>query len=149
VKREFTMSKALSCAALAAATAIAGPAFAQATSPTKEAAPQTAAPQSAAPAPTAGQGPTSSTPAPGATTSSGTDAAANAGASTEVMSGMSVKDKSGAMIGEVKSVKGGIATIQMGSDTFTVETNKLGVSGGAANINASQADLKKMLPGKK
>jgi hypothetical protein len=165
VKREFTMPKTLSYAALAAAVAIAGPAFAQATSPTKEAAPQTAAPQSAVPPLTAGQAPAaatpptaaapsaappaSSAPAPGATAPTGTDAAANAGASTTLMSGMSVKDNTGALIGEVKSVKGGIATIQMGSDSFTVDTNKLGVSGGAANINASQAELKKMLPAKK
>ena len=75
--------------------------------------------------------------------------AANAGASTTLMSGMSVKDNTGALIGEVKSVKGGTATIQMGSDTFSVDTNKLGVAGGAATINASQAELKKMLPAKK
>ena len=52
-------------------------------------------------------------------------------------------------IGEVKAVKGGEATIQMGSDTFTVDTNKLGVSNGVASINATQAELKKMLPPKK
>jgi hypothetical protein len=62
---------------------------------------------------------------------------------------MSVKDNTGALIGEVKSIKGGVATIQMGADTFTVDSNKLGVAGGAATINASQAELKKMLPPKK
>ena len=36
----------------------------------------------------------------------------------------------------------------MGADTFTVDTNKLGVQGGAATINATQADIKKMLPKK-
>jgi hypothetical protein len=65
------------------------------------------------------------------------------------MSGMSVKDNTGALIGEVKAVKGGVATIQMGSDSFTVDTNKLGVANGVASINASQAELKKMLPAKK
>jgi len=64
------------------------------------------------------------------------------------MSGMSVKDNTGALIGEVKSVKNGIATITMGSDTFTVDAAKLGVANGAATINASQADIKKMLPKK-
>jgi len=49
----------------------------------------------------------------------------------------------------VKSVKDGVATIAMGSDTFTVDAGKLGVSGGAATINATQAELKKMLPAKK
>jgi hypothetical protein len=62
---------------------------------------------------------------------------------------MSVKDNTGALIGEVKSVTGGVATIQMGSDTFTVDANKLGVASGAATINATQAELKKMLPAKK
>jgi hypothetical protein len=64
------------------------------------------------------------------------------------MTGMSVKDNTGALIGEVKGLKNGIATIQMGSDTFTVDANKLGVTGGAATINATQAELKKMLPKK-
>jgi hypothetical protein len=36
----------------------------------------------------------------------------------------------------------------MGADTFNVDTAKLGVQGGAATINASQAELKKMLPKK-
>jgi hypothetical protein len=65
------------------------------------------------------------------------------------MSGMSVKDNTGALIGEVKSVKGGVATISMGADTFTVDSDKLGVAGGAATINASQAEIKKMMPPKK
>jgi hypothetical protein len=62
---------------------------------------------------------------------------------------MSVKDSTGALIGEVKSVKDGVATIAMGSDTFTVDSSKLGVTNGAATINATQAELKKMLPAKK
>lgn len=97
------------------------------------------------PSPTPSPGPAAP---PSASTGSSSDTAANAGAST-VMSGMSVKDNTGALIGEVKSVKGGLATIQMGSDTFTVDTDKLGVSNGVANINASQSELKKMLPPKK
>jgi hypothetical protein len=36
----------------------------------------------------------------------------------------------------------------MGSDTFTVDSSKLAVAGGSATINASQAELKKMLPKK-
>jgi len=62
---------------------------------------------------------------------------------------MSVKDNTGALIGEIKSLKGGVATIQMGSDTFSVDSSKLGVANGAATINATQAELKKMLPAKK
>jgi hypothetical protein len=61
---------------------------------------------------------------------------------------MSVKDNTGALIGEVTDLKGGVATIKMGSDTFTVDSSKLAVQGGAATINATQAELKKMLPKK-
>ncbi|MFL5295862.1 MAG: hypothetical protein ACJ798_05720 [Phenylobacterium sp.] len=105
-----------------------------------------AAPQSITPSPT----PPASDPgpAPAASAAVGANAAANTGAPTTVTSGMSVKDNTGALIGEIKSVKDGVATITMGSDTFAVETSKLGVSGGAATINATQADLKKMLPKK-
>jgi hypothetical protein len=147
------MIKILPYAALAAAIAIAGPALAQlpapavtaplATPPSSAVEPLPTAPPAAAPAPAA--------PAASATARTGasTDTAANAGASTTLMSGMSVKDNSGALIGEVKSIKAGVATIQMGSDTFTVDSSKLGVAGGAATINATQAELKKMLPAKK
>jgi len=102
-----------------------------------------------APAPaTQAEPPASSTPPATATAPTGADAAANAGASASLTTGMSVKDNTGALIGEVKGLKNGVATIQMGADTFTVDANKLGVAGGAATINASQAELKKMLPKK-
>jgi hypothetical protein len=170
------MPKILPYAALAAVIAIAGPALAQAPAPATAAplAPQAAppasvvaplptAPLAAAPAPaitapaaTAATAPATTTttttttaPKAAARTGASTDTAANAGASTTLMSGMSVKDNTGALIGEVKSVKAGVATIQMGSDTFTLDSNKLGVANGAATINASQAELKKMLPAKK
>jgi hypothetical protein len=61
---------------------------------------------------------------------------------------MSVHDKTGATIGQVTAVKGGMATIKMGSDTFSVETSKLAVQNGAATINATQAELKNMMPKK-
>ena len=101
-------------------------------------APTSAAPTTAAPPASAS-----------ARTGASADTAANAGASASLTTGMSVKDNTGALIGEVKGLKNGIATIQMGADTFTVDSNKLGVAGGAATINASQAELKKMLPAKK
>ncbi|MGZ6016603.1 MAG: hypothetical protein ACXWKM_12735, partial [Phenylobacterium sp.] len=82
-----------------------------------------------------------------APTGSSADTAAQAGSAT-LMTGMSVKDNTGALIGEVKAIKGSVATISMGSDTFTVDSDKLGVSGGAATINATQAEIKKMLPKK-
>jgi hypothetical protein len=148
------MPKTISYVALAAALAVAGPCLAQSTSstaaskpsaaappptssPTTEAAPQTAQPPASTP-------PTSA-PSSSAPTGAPSDTAANAGASTTLTSGMSVKDSTGALIGEVKSVKGGVATIAMGSDTFTVDSSKLGVSNGAATINATQAEIKGMM----
>ncbi len=99
-------------------------------------------------APALAQAPAASSPQPAPPAASGQDAAANVGASATVVTGMSVKDNTGALIGEVKALKDGVATIQMGSDTFSVDTNKLAVEGGAAKINATQAELKKMLPKK-
>jgi hypothetical protein len=58
---------------------------------------------------------------------------------------MSVKDNTGALIGEVTEVKAGVATIKMGTDTFAVDTTKLAVQDGAATINATQADIRGML----
>jgi hypothetical protein len=152
------MRKTIPCAALAAIIGIAGPALAQSTSTT--AAGQAAARGAAPPATTSAAPPTSTAPttsAPATTappasatapTGASADAAANAGASASVMSGMSVKDNTGAIIGEVKSVKGGVATISMGSDTFSVDAAKLGVANGVATINSTQADIKKMMPKK-
>ncbi|WP_372781522.1 hypothetical protein [Phenylobacterium sp.] len=153
------MQKMLSYAALAAALAIASPVLAQTPSSgaAKEAAPQTA-PQTTGTQPPAASGspsqaPTTTAPSttapPSATAPTGTNAAANAGASVDVASGMSVKDNTGTVIGQITAVKGDQATIKMGADTFTVDVSKLGVQGGAANINATQAEIKKMLPAKK
>ena len=133
------MQKMLSYAALAAVLAVASPVLAQIPS---SGASREAAPQAAPPSSTTSDSPSS------ASTPSGTNAAANAGASAEVASGMSVKDNTGTVIGQITAVKGDMATIKMGADTFTVDTSKLGVQGGAATINASQAELKKMLPKK-
>jgi hypothetical protein len=130
---------------IAMAALVGGPALAQAPTKTPEAAPQL---PSGPVNPTPAQAASPTAPPPAASTGATTDTAANAGAST-VMSGMSVKDSTGALIGEVKAVKNGEATIQMGSDTFSVDTSKLGVTNGVANINATQAELKKMLPPKK
>jgi hypothetical protein len=64
-----------------------------------------------------------------------------------------VKDKTGANIGQVTDVKADasgkqVATIKMGADTFAVDTAALAVDNGAAMINATQAELKAMLPKK-
>ena len=79
----------------------------------------------------------------------GADTAARASSGASVTTGMSVKDNTGALIGEVSALKGGVATIRMGSDTFTVDSDKLGVADGVATINASQSELRKMLPPRK
>ena len=90
---------------------------------------------------------TPAAPAAGASAATGVDASATA----KISSGMSVKDNTGALIGEVTAVKPDatgqdLATIRMGADVFTVETSKLALQGGAATINATQAELKSMLP---
>jgi hypothetical protein len=71
-----------------------------------------------------------------------------------VTAGLPVKDKTGASIGQVTEVKADasgkqVATIRMGADTFAVDTSALAVDNGAAMINATQAELKSMLPKKK
>ncbi|RAK59542.1 hypothetical protein DJ021_06865 [Phenylobacterium hankyongense] len=72
------------------------------------------------------------------------------GSNASVTTGMTVKDKTGAPIGQVTEVKADasgqqVATIKMGSDTFAVDTTRLGVQGGSATINATQAELKSMI----
>ena len=83
---------------------------------------------------------------PSASSPSGTDVSATA----PLAVGATVKDKTGASIGQVTAVKpdpGGkqVATIKMGTDTFAVETDKLAIADGSATINATQAELKAML----
>ncbi len=161
------MTKTLPYAALAAAfCAIAGTSLAQTPAPgapaqpgspatTSATTPSSPAPSSATSSatpsttnpPTAPSAAPSSAPAGAAPTGSSTDTTAHAGSAT-LMTGMSVKDNTGALIGEVKSIKGGVATISMGSSTFTVDSDKLGVTNGAATINATQAEIKGMLPKK-
>ncbi|HZZ31489.1 MAG TPA: hypothetical protein VFE10_05795 [Phenylobacterium sp.] len=106
-------------------------------------------PSAQAPAPAAAGAARSSSatsPSPSAAGASGADTAAHVGGGGGVTTGMSVKDNTGALIGEVSGLKGGVATVKMGSDTFSVDVDKLSVGNGVATINASQAELKKMLP---
>lgn len=119
-------------AALAIAT-FSAPAFAQ----DSAAAPPASEPAAEAP-------PTASSPA-------GSDASATA---ATLAVGATVKDNTGASIGQVTALKPDaasgkqVATIKMGTDTFAVETDKLAIADGSATINATQAELKGML-GKK
>ena len=83
---------------------------------------------------------------------SATTAATSAPAA--VTSGLTVKDKTGVAIGQVTDVKADgagkqVATIKMGADSFAVDTASLAVDNGAATINATQAEIKAMLPKKK
>lgn len=73
---------------------------------------------------------------------------AAASASASVAAGQTVKDKAGVTIGKVAEVKTDaasgkqIATIQMGAESFAVDTAALAVQGDAAVINATQAEIK-------
>jgi len=126
------MRQVLSAAAVVAALGLAAPAFAQATA--GEAAPPAGA---------------SADAKAGASAEAAAPSAAQAGANASVTAGMTVKDKTGASIGQVADVKtdGGktMATIKMGADTFAVDATNLGVADGSATINATQAEIQSML----
>ncbi len=141
-------------AALALCAALPAAAQSTAGSPSRSAPPasSTASP----PASTAVNPPSTMAPdptMPPATTSPGatsTGAAADASANAPITSGLSVKDKSGATIGQITQVKpdaGGkqTATIKMGADSFAVDTSALVVQNGAAVINSTQAELQGMI----
>lgn len=151
------MREVLSAAAAVAALAIAAPSFAQQSTTTDAATPPTSGSTGAgadaatdvgagvgAGASTDGGASTSTGPSTGAAPSAG-----QAGADASVTTGMTVKDKTGATIGQVSDVKteGGktMATIKMGAETFAVDAANLGVAGGSAMINASQAEIQQML----
>lgn len=87
------------------------------------------------------------TQAPPAASAQGSDASA---AAATLAVGATVKDKTGATIGSVSAVKPDaagkqVATIKMGADSFTVDTDKLAVADGSATINATADELKAML----
>jgi hypothetical protein len=124
------MSRLLSCVALAA-TVCAGSAL--------------AAGEPVNPAPGA------SAPAAEAAPAAATGAAANANATAPaVTAGLTVKDNTGAAIGQITALAPGpsgaqMATIKMGADTFTVAASSLVVDNGAAVINLTAAQLHDML----
>jgi hypothetical protein len=149
---------ALACAPQALAQASA-PAAAQpgAVNPMPPGASRTppAAPQAAPPAATPAAPTTAAPPSTTSNAQAPTGAAANtATTAPAVASGMTVKDNTGAAIGQITGITtdasgAQLAKIQMGADVFTVEVGKLGVQNGAATINATQAQLKSMLAGRK
>ena len=80
-----------------------------------------------------------------------TGASTDASASVPIpTSGLSVKDNTGATIGQITQVKPDgsgkqTATIKMGLDSFAVDTAALVVQNGSAVINSTQAELQGMI----
>jgi hypothetical protein len=139
------MQKIIVLAAAAASFAIAAPALGQAY---PGAQPSTSSSGAGTKTPA---GDPAGDPTANSSAAAGMNASTTAGSPSAIASGMSVKDKTGATIGQVTDVKADatgqqLATVKMGADTFTVETSKLAVQDGAATINATQAELKKMIP---
>jgi hypothetical protein len=145
------MRKVLSAAAAIAALGLAGPVFAQATSSsaTPPAEASTGAQAGATTGATAGAASGTTSGDAGASAAAAAPSAASTGTNASVSAGMTVKDKTGASIGQVADVKsdGGktMATIKMGADTFAVDAANLGVADGAATINATSDEIKSML----
>jgi hypothetical protein len=133
------MKSILTFGAAALALSIALPAAAQTAGSMTDKAP-TSPPASTAPADTA---------APPATASTG--AAADTSAATAALAvGLTVKDNTGAAIGQITQLKPDasgkqVATIKMGADTFAVDGANLAVRDGAAVVNATQAELQSMI----
>jgi hypothetical protein len=76
--------------------------------------------------------------------------AASTTATTGVLSvGQPVKDKTGAVIGQISDLKPGAAgqtaTVKMGDQSFSIGAESFVVQDGAAVINATQAELKSMI----
>jgi hypothetical protein len=104
---------------------------------------------SATPATPADPGTSAATPATPPEQAEAPSAAAS-GANASVTMGMDVKDNTGAKIGTVSDVKTDasgkqMATINMGADSFQVDTSRLAVEGGAATVNATADEIRQML----
>ena len=139
------MRSILTFGATALALTIALPAAAQTAGamPKSPASPPASSSTAAPPADTAGP------PSTGASASSGTATDASATAATLAV-GLTVKDNTGAAIGQITQLKPDasgkqVATIKMGSDTFAVDGANLAVQDGAAVINATQTELQGMI----
>lgn len=76
-------------------------------------------------------------------------AAATAPTSGALAVGLPVKDKTGAVIGEITELKpassGQQATVKMGDQSFSIGAQSFVVMNGAAVINATQDQLKQMI----
>lgn len=127
----FTMTLAVAAAALATALpALAGP---YDTSGKSDQSAQSAPAEQSAPS-AESRSSAASTMAPSATT---------------LAVGQTVKDKTGAVIGEISELKPGpsgqAATVKMGDQSFVIGADSLVVQDGAAVINATQAELREMI----
>ncbi|HEY1449032.1 MAG TPA: hypothetical protein VGF33_10895 [Caulobacteraceae bacterium] len=155
----------LAAAAAIFALPLAGLAQSQTTSPpassgaapatTGQSAPAQSAPAQSAPAQSA---PAQSAPAqsaPSASTGAAANTSATAGSATEPLAaGMTVKDNTGAAIGQIAKLGAdasgkAMATIKMGADTFQAPAEVLAVQNGAATINLTKAEIDAQLHGKK
>jgi len=139
-----SLSSAVSCAVLAASLALTSSALA---APAASSAPAAATQTPAAAAAT--QAPAAATQTPA--TAAGAQAAASAGVDASVTVGMAVKDSTGASIGQVTALNPdasgkNMATIKMGTQSFAIDASSLSVQGGAATVNATKAQIEKMLP---
>ena len=117
---------------------------------------QNRTPTSAAPTAAASTAPTAATSAaPTAATGAAANTNATAGAPTQALSsGMTVKDNTGASIGQVAKLDTDasgktMATIKMGADSFQVPAANLATANGAATINLTQAQIAAQLHPKK
>jgi hypothetical protein len=118
-----------------------------------------AASPTAAPAGTPAAAPASAQTAPAAAPAASTGAAANTSANTPaptqpLAAGMTVKDNTGASIGQIAKLGADssgktMATIKMGADTFQAPAEVLAVADGAATINLTKAEIDAQLHGKK
>jgi hypothetical protein len=145
------MSKLMICLAAASSLMLGGAALAQtppsASQPVNPATPGSATP-TMPPASTMPAQPTTPPAAaqPTAPGAPGAPSATPAAPAAAVVTGMTVKDNTGAAIGQISELKpdasgAQMATIKMGTDTFTVAAAALGVQNGAAVINLTQAQL--------
>jgi hypothetical protein len=144
------MSQFLLCMTAAVTLSLGGQALARQAARTPSSPPATAqTPPVNPPANTAlpSASPPASSPAASADASS---SPASATAPANLTVGLTVKDNTGATIGQIADLKadaGGkqMATIKMGTDTFTVAASSLAVQDGAATINLTQQQIKGMI----
>jgi hypothetical protein len=114
--------------------------------PAKPAIPTTPGGSSAIPATPA----TPASPSMNSTSSAGSTGAMGSAGAGQIASGLSLKDNTGVVVGEISEVKtdasgSKVAVIKMGEQSFSVAASSLAVRDGAAVINLTQAQLNDMV----